>query len=346
MTPKERLLSAIHFKEPDKPALSYYYTEVGYAEHGEKLLELYKKYPGDAEEVPNFTLSELPKPDLSDIMPDGSYHKIETDEWGITWEYRIYGRIGHAIKFPLDDLNKLDTYKFPAMPLSDPVAMQELRDRVKLSANVYPVKYSVPGLFERLIALCPFENVLMDIVSEEPLIEQLADTLTSLFREEVERALSAGVDIIGIGDDYGDERSLLMSPELWREFFLPRLKTIIAPIKKAGKTCCFHSCGQVFDILPDLKEAGADSIWPQLPLYDRTALKKRLHDIGLALCIHIDRGDLMQHGSPENVKAELDKVYHDFRPDKGGSWFYFEVDQGFPFDNVLALAEAIDKYRK
>jgi uroporphyrinogen decarboxylase len=338
MTPKERLLSAIHFKPVDMPSLTYYYTEVGYAEHGKKLLELYERYPGDAAPIPTFDFSELPK--------QANYHKIETDIWGTTWEYRTYGRIGHAIGFPLDKLENLASYTLPAMPLSDPQALEGLREHVRLFGGTYPIGYGIPGLFEKMIALCPFENALIDLALEEPLLEELADRLTSHYTEEVERALSAGVDIISIGDDYGDERSLLMAPDMWRRFFLLRLKRIIAPVKKAGKTCCFHSCGQVWDILADIKEAGADSIWPQLPLYNRKDLAEKLRGLNLALCIHIDRGELMQRGTPEQIKKEVEKIYRDFQPHEGGSWFYFEVDEGFPFENILALAEAINQYRR
>lgn len=345
MTPKQRFLSTIYFKRPDAPALEYYYTDVGYAEHGEKLLKLYRKYPGDAAPVPFAKSAGLPGPDPADFDAYGNYRRVTTDEWGTKWEYRVYGRIGHAIEFPLDDMDVLDGYKFPRLLLSDPSAYAAFAKKVKDESDEYPVSHSVPGLLERMIALRPFEKVLMDIAEGDCKIARLADALTEHFAEDVALALSAGADIIRMGDDYGTGRAPLISPDMWRVFILPRIKKIIDPVKKAGKTCCFHSCGQIYEILPDLKKAGADSIWPQLPLYDYGDLAARLRELGLALCIHIDRGELMQHGRPEDVRAEVGRIYNAFRPDLGGSWFYFEVDQGFPFENIVALAEAIAAYR-
>ena len=346
MTPKERFLAAVRFEAPDKPALEYYYTDVGYAEHGEKLQALYAKVPGDTSPVPQVALDEMPRPDAADILPDGSYHKLETDEWGTVWEYRIFGRIGHAVSFPLAEWAALAGYQFPAMPLSDPTARAALQRRVTEDDGEYPVMWGVPGLFERLIALRPFEEVLMDLSLEEPELEELADRLVAQFAEEAERAVAAGVDVVCIGDDYGTDRALLISPTLWRRFFLPRLQKMIAPIKRAGKLCCFHSCGQIWEILPDLKKAGADSIWPQLPLYDWEALAARLRALGLALCIHVDRGELMQNGTADEIHEYVARAHRVFRPDLGGAWFYFEVDQGFPFENVAALSEAIGQYRE
>ncbi|MCL2059502.1 MAG: hypothetical protein FWH01_10675 [Oscillospiraceae bacterium] len=344
MTHKERFLAAARFERPDMPALEYYYTDVGYAEHGAKLQELYMRYPGDAAPAPAYNFTSR-GPDPADFDEDGNYRRLETDKWGVTWEYRIFGRIGHAIGFPLDDIGKLDSYALPPMPLSDPAAFDALKRRAESEDSSYPISHGIPGLLDQMIALRPFEKVLMDLANGEPALARLADVLTDAYLGEVRRALSAGVDIIRMGDDYGTNRAMLISPDLWRAFFFPRLKKIFDPIKAAGKLCCFHSCGQVWDILPDLKLAGADTIWPQLPLYDYGALSERLRGLGLALCMHIDRGELMQHGSPGEVKAETARLFQAFRPDNGGSWFYFEVDQGFPFENIQALAEAIAEYR-
>jgi len=34
-----------------------------------------------------------------------------------------------------------------------------------------------------------------------------------------------------------------------------------------------------------------------------------------------------------------------FELDRGGGWFYVEVDRGFPFDNVVALTRTIAELR-
>jgi len=346
MIPKERFLKAIKYKSPDIPPLDFYYTEVGFYEHGEKLLRLYEKYPGDTKPVPTHEMLELAMPDPKHILPDGSYHKLEKDDWGTTWEYRIYGRMGQPKVYPLDDLEKLSTYVFPPTPLSIPDYKESLQKYIENEGQTYPVIHNIPGLFFVLLGLCPMENILIDLACENLLLEKLADLLTDRFVQETEWALEAGVDGISICDDFGTQKSLFISRDMWQKFFMPRLKRVIDPVKKAGKLCCFHSCGQVWDLLDDFKEVGIDSIWPQLPLYDYNKLAKKLRDLEIALCIHIDRGNLMPNGTPEQVKAEVKRVYETFRPDLGGSWFYFEVDQGFPFENVVALADAIDTYRR
>ena len=43
---------------------------------------------------------------------------------------------------------------------------------------------------------------------------------------------SAGVDIIWMGDDFGTQDSLILSPETWRYYFKPRYAQLIAAFKK------------------------------------------------------------------------------------------------------------------
>ncbi|MCX7935621.1 MAG: hypothetical protein N3A66_10235, partial [Planctomycetota bacterium] len=136
---------------------------------------------------------------------------------------------------------------------------------------------------------------------------------------------------------------LMISPEIFRRFLKPRYAEVFAPIRQAGVKIFFHSCGQISEILGDLAELGVSAIWPQLPLFEPAALARRCRDLGLALQLHPDRGDLMQRGTPRQVREYILRLVEDFRCAEGGSWLYVEIDPGFPWPNVEALfAVAMD----
>ncbi len=99
----------------------------------------------------------------------------------------------------------------------------------------------------------------------------------------------------------------------------------------------FHSCGQVTPVLAELKEVGAAAIWPQLPLYDLGDLARRCRDLGLAVQLHPDRGELMQRGTPSEIRDYVLRLMDVFDTAHGGSWLYIEIDPGFPWPNVEAL---------
>ena len=66
----------------------------------------------------------------------------------------------------------------------------------------------------------------------------------------------------------------------------------------------------------------------------------------LAVQIHPDRGDLLQRGSPAQVRSALYELVDVFDTLSGGSWLYLEVDPGFPWENVKALFETAMELRQ
>jgi len=161
----------------------------------------------------------------------------------------------------------------------------------------------------------------------------------------VELAAAAGADGVSMGDDYGSERSLLMSPAMWRSFIKPRLKYIMEPAVRAGLDIHFHSCGYVWDILEDLKELGVCSIWPQIPAYNMEALAEKCRSLQLAVAVHTDRANTMTFGTPQQVRDLVKREYDVFRMGEGGAWFYVEADNGFPYENIEALVRTIAQWR-
>lgn len=69
-----------------------------------------------------------------------------------------------------------------------------------------------------------------------------------------------GVDIVWIGDDLGTQRSLVMSPSLYRQWYRPRHQHIVDRLRsiRDDVIIAFHCCGHVTPLLPDLIEMGID----------------------------------------------------------------------------------------
>ncbi len=138
----------------------------------------------------------------------------------------------------------------------------------------------------------------------------------------------------------------MMSPKVWRRFYKPRYRALLEPVVKAGKRVFFHSCGCIGPILEDLAEVGANTIWPQLPLFDQRDLARRCRELRLAVQLHPDRGELMQRRSPQEVREYILRLVDEFDILAGGSWLYLEVDPGFPWDNVRAMFETTMALRR
>ena len=343
MTSRERVKEAMHYRPTDKAPLQYYYCPVGYYEHGDKLNDLYASLPGDFEPFRRMPVVG-PKPE--DLDEQGRYHHFETDEWGVVWEKRIFGVTGIPCKRPLEDPEKLADYRPPRLAGEDHEAMERLKahyDRRKKEG--FYTLHGCGGIYERLISLCGDENALCGMALDDEDIGRIADMIMERARSQVECAVAYGTDGISMGDDYGSERSLLMSPALWRSFIKPRLRYIMEPAVRAGMDIHFHSCGYVWDILEDLRELGVTSIWPQIPAYNMKELARYCRELQLAVAVHTDRENTMTFGTPQEVRDLVQREYDTFRMSEGGAWFYVEADNGFPYENIEALVQTIAQWR-
>jgi hypothetical protein len=55
--------------------------------------------------------------------------------------------------------------------------------------------------------------------------------------------------------------------------------------------------------------------------------------------MHPDRGELLQRGTPQQVRDAILRLVDEFDTPAGGSWLYLEVDPGFPWANIEAMYE-------
>lgn len=338
MLPRERVYAALDFRPPDIIPLQIHPSQGGLFEHGQKLLDLMRSLEHDFGPPEDFVMPEPPKPE--DWDPDGSYHAFRTDDWGTTWEHRIFGVWGIPWKYPLADLSALATYRAPSPP---PTQGPEF-EAALAKARAHKERYFLIGvggsLIEKMESLRPIEDVLADITLDTPEINRIADIIMENVAGWVERALALGADAVSFGDDYGTTDRLLLAPKVWRRFFKPRYRQLFEPILRAGKRIFFHSCGQIGALLEDFRDLGISAIWPQLSLFDPKELARRCRELGLAVQLHPDRGELMHRGTPEQIKTYVYRLVEDFGTAQGGSWLYIEIDPGFPFENVEALFEA------
>jgi len=343
MLPRDRIFAALDFRATDVVPLQILPAAGGLYEHGRKLADLIQSCGHDFGDSSAVALPEPPAP--ADFDPDGRYHAFRTDEWGTTWEYRIFGVWGHPKAWPLDDLSRLDAYRAPPPPLASGPAFEAARADAARHRRRWFHLAGGGSLLEKLISLRRFEDVLADIQLDTPGINRLADLLVEHCQGWVRHAIALDADGVAFGDDFGTATSLLMPPEVWRRFFKPRYRALFAPIRRCGKRIFFHSCGQIGALIEDFAELGVNALWPQLPLFDLADLARRCRDLGLALQLHPDRGDLMQRASPGAVRDYVRRLVDTFEPTRGGSWLYIEIDPGFPWPNVEALFRAAMELR-
>jgi len=81
-------------------------------------------------------------------------------------------------------------------------------------------------------------------------------------REFADCMMDLGVDMIHVSDDWGSQRSLLFSLEMWERMIQPHHKVLADRVKERGCFLSLHSDGNVHAALPGILDLGYDVVHP------------------------------------------------------------------------------------
>ncbi len=189
------------------------------------------------------------------------------DSWGVIWH--LYEGQAGQIQHPNDPVvvqeitEWKDVVRFPDLDAVDWAAGASKDtaswDRENRISNIVLVN----GLWERFYSLSGFENGLCNImVDPEASFELLSAIADHKIKYLKKLAEYYKPDKIQFHDDYGTERSLIMSVDDWRELIKPNLKKIVEACHALGIIFELYSGGYIVPILEDLIEIGIDAWSP------------------------------------------------------------------------------------
>jgi len=169
-----------------------------------------------------------------------------TDEWGNVWEREGY--YNTVVRHAMSGLDAEEIRNYPAPDVMDPKRF-EVFDRLKeVYGETHFIGADVSGtLFEPAYHIRGMEELLMDMAAGEEEADALLDKVAAQSKAIALEAVKRGADWIWLGDDLGTQNDMIMSPDLWREYFKPRMKDIIDAIRaeKPDMFIAYHSCGSV-----------------------------------------------------------------------------------------------------
>ena len=272
------------------------------------------------------------------------------DNWGCRWESPINGIEGVVTYYPLHDWNNYDGYRMPDIETQSdrkPCDWDEIAQNIK-NARMEGLltRGSLPHgfLFLRLTYLRGFENALCDLLDEDPRFIRLFNELVDYNLQLVKRYLDIGVDVMGFPDDLGTQTGPIVSPDLFKKWFEPAYKKVMAPCRKAGVLTHFHSDGKTLDILESQIRAGVQIVNPQDLANGIDNLTKYIK--GRA-CIHldIDRQSIIPYGTRNEIFELIEEEVKKLGSPKGGLIMGAGIYPPTPPENIDALCAALRKYK-
>lgn len=199
------------------------------------------------------------------------------------------------------------------------------------------------GLFERSWNLRGFETLLMDVIDHPDFFEEMLERLMHLYLAFIDETCQLPVDGILFGDDWGDQRGVIIGPKRWRKYIKPRWSRLYERVHQHGKIVMHHSCGSVAEILPDIIEIGVDvleSVQPEAAGMNPYALKKQWGDkITFWGCLGSQ--STIPFGTPDTIRSEVRRLKTEMGQDGG---FILAPAKPLrsetPTENAAALVEA------
>jgi uroporphyrinogen decarboxylase len=333
MNSRERVISAIEHIPPDRIPLTHATLPGAFVRYGERLGELYQRFPSDAENVGSATEGEF-GPQIG--IPS-------RDTWGSLWVRYTDEHKGQVVGCPLRDWAALASF-VPPDTASDAI-LAEIEGRLAANAGQRYTIADGDTLWQRMFYLHGYEETLRDLLLAPDRCAALRDTILAVMVRRVEQLCRLpALDGIHFRDDWGTQQALMIRPALWRTFFKPAYARLFGLARDAGKHVWFHSDGAIAAILPDLIEIGAQVLNPQVPLIGRERVAAMCR--GRA-CVEgdIDRQGVLPFGTPEEVRAAVRADVEAFDGLHGGYIGRGEVAGDLPWENIVALLEAITAYR-
>jgi uroporphyrinogen decarboxylase len=161
--------------------------------------------------------------------------------------------------------------------------------------------------------------------------------------EDTLHAVGENVDILYLADDYGIQTGPLLSPELFRKIFKPRMARLIQFLRNNSPAkIAFHSCGSVYALIPDFIDVGVQVLNPvQVAAADMDTARLR-REVGKHLVFWgaIDTQRVLPQGTPVEVRAEVARRVKDLSPGYIPTSVH-NIQAEVPPENIVAMFEAI-----
>ncbi|MBP8989511.1 MAG: hypothetical protein KBG64_04745 [Clostridia bacterium] len=253
----------------------------------------------------------------------------------------LTGSGSEFIKEPLIKSRKdLDLARFPKI---DDNYLEEAK---RFVARYHKTGYAL-GLVTRMGASGVLNSMGLEgfsyALADDPfVIETLFDRYVAFAVKLLEKTQNLGFDFIKFSDDIAFKSGPMFSPKIFRELFLPRMRTVASYVKLPF---IYHSDGNLLPIFDDLLSLGMQAINPIEPgAMDIEQIKEQYGD---RICLHgnIDLHYTLTRGTPEEVRAEVKQRI--LKIGRGGGYIIASsnsITNYCKLENVLAMRDAIREY--
>ena len=269
--------------------------------------------------------------------------KQVVDAWGCTWYYELPGLDGIVTGHPLDDWAKFDAWQPPQpgeFTDDDRKRLDEQKERGELTSAGTEHGFC----FMKLHYLRGYENFMLDIASEDPMLDKLIEVIASHHEARFRPYAEAGIDLFSAADDLGTQTNSIIGPRHFRKYILPTYKRIFGPFREGGAHVFMHSDGYIMDIVDLMIESGISIVNPQDLVNGIDEIARHIKGRVAIMC-DIVRQSVVPFGSPQDVYDLVKEEVMKLGSPRGGLKFVVGIYAPTPPENLDALCRALEDYR-
>jgi uroporphyrinogen decarboxylase len=247
--------------------------------------------------------------------------------------------------------------------MTDPAAVDDFSwpdpalyiDREALLARVRSIPRDRASLvllwsahFQDSLAAFGMESAMAAMILAPEMYRAVIDRITGFYlraNEIVYETTKGHLDIALIGNDFGSQRGLMVAPAQLREFVFSGTRQLVEQAHAYGVKIVHHSCGSIYEIIPDLIELGADAIHPIQALAANMEAERLAREFGdtVSFVGGVDVQELMVRGTPDDVARRIRELVGLFPTGLVLSPSHEALLPDVPPENVRAMFEAAHK---
>jgi len=272
-----------------------------------------------------------------------------TDAWGCVWNNIAQGLDSYVEVHPLADWDALATWRPPDPMTQSSWGPQDWEGVARGFARAREAGHIATGgglqhgfFYMLLFYLRGFENLMLDMASDDPRLHQLIEIIVDGYCVPVvDKYLELGAEMMSFGEDLGMQKSLPISPAMWRKFIKPGYERIIGRCRDRGVPVYLHSDGHILEIIPDLIEVGVTVLNPQIRANGLEGLQQWARG-KVALNQDLDR-QLFPFGSAAQIEDHIVSVHDGLALPEGGLMLSAECEPDVPLENIHVICNTLEK---
>ena len=266
MTNRERVIRAVKFEKPDSTPYC-----VNFTQNMHERMVAHTGDPGFAAAIDNHISAEYIMKPMDDLG-----NERFRDEFGVVWNRSGVDKdIGVIEGLLIEDPEDLE--HFVLAEVDEAFVRQRMEYLMETAKDNFRIAAIGFSLFERAWTLCGMENLLCYMMDEPEFVHALMEMICQRNLKIIDICLEYDIDCFHFGDDWGQQKGLIMGPKCWREFIKPYLARMYGRVREAGKFVSQHSCGDIRDVLEDVLECGLNIYNTYQPEIYTREFAKTLH---------------------------------------------------------------------